>query len=297
MYEIVSENVSNARNAIIKKRYDLVTIQGNRILSDLAILSEGLNRDEVLLMALLGFIVRRVGIDLQSLANVQKDTARIKSTAIEILSTDVLDTSVADAPVSTLFKNYVKYLDYYANEINSNDLSYYTREGKLNKPIFDWIMGELGKINEEVIIYGLPVKGISQELRRMSYVEKLSQTSTTIQILVESLEWYSDTVKAGVSKFEHNVNNIDHLPDRFNKLIGQTTLFVKSIKDSFKEDEMTSITDLSESELKQYLTLLPDILIAWRNLLNLYYNLQTVSIARNSEKQEEGNKDGGIDGS
>lgn len=246
-------------------------------------------------MALLGFIVRRVGNDLQLLANVQKDTAKIKSTAIDILSTGVLDISSTDAPVSMLFKNYVKYLDYYANEINSNDLSEYTREGKLNKPIFDWITRELGKINEEVIIYGLPVKGISQELRRMSYVEKLSQTNITIQILLESLEWYSDTVIAGISKFEHNVNNIDHLPDRFNKLIDQTTLFVQSIKDCFKEDKITSTTNLSENELKLYLSLLPDILIAWRNLLNLYYNLQTVSIARSSEKQEEGNKDGGID--
>ena len=52
MYEIVSENVSNARNAIIKKRYDLVTIQGNRILSDLTILSEALNRDEILWFSL-----------------------------------------------------------------------------------------------------------------------------------------------------------------------------------------------------------------------------------------------------
>jgi hypothetical protein len=293
MFEIFSENISNARNAITKKRYDLVTIQGNRILSDLAILRESLSQDDILLMALVGFISRRVGIDLQLLANFQKDSAKIRSVAIELLSTDILDTSDKGSLVLTFFNNYVRYLDHYAYEINSNDLSEYTREGKLNKPIFEWAIKELRRIDEELIIYGSPIKGISQELKRMSYVEKLSPISIIIQMLVESLEWYSDTVQYGISKIVRNFNSADQSPDIFKQSVYQTIQFLKSIIDLFKDSEFTSTTNLSESELKIRLAILPDILIVWRNLLNLFYNLQTLTIPRNSEKQEERNREGG----
>lgn len=293
MFGIFSENISNARNAITKKRYDLVTIQGNRILSDLAILREALSQDDILLMALGGFISRRIGIDLQLLANFQKDSAKIRSVAIELLSANILDTSDKGSLVLTFFNNYVKYLDYYASEINSNDLSEYTREGELNKPIFEWAIKELRRIDDEVIIYGSPIKGISQELKRMSYVEKLSQISIIIQMLVESLEWYSETVQYGISKIVNNCNSAGHSPDIFRRSVNQIIQFIKSITGLFKESESTSMTNLSESELKIRLAILPDILIDWRNLLNLFYNLQTLTIPRNSEKQEERGKEGG----
>ncbi len=293
MYEIISENISNARNAITKKRYDLVTIQGNRILSDLAILSDGVNREDRLLIAFQGFVLRRVGTDLQLLANFQKDTAKIKSVAIEILSSRDLDKGT-EASMFTLFRNYVKYLDHLADEINSNDFAEYTREGRLNRPLFDWIMRELSKINEEAIIYGSPIKGLNQELRRMSYVEKLSQTNVVIQILLEALEWHSDTVKAGVSKFI-GINNAAAHPAIFKELIEQVNKFVNSIKNCLAELNGDKMVDLTESEIKSYLVALPEILIAWRNLLNMYYNLQTAVIPRNSEKQEKHTKDGDVD--
>jgi hypothetical protein len=293
MYEIISENISNARNAITKKRYDLVTIQGNRILSDLAILSDGVNREDRLLIAFQGFVLRRVGTDLQLLANFQKDTAKIKSVAIEILSSRDLDKGT-EASMFTLFRNYVKYLDHLADEINSNDFAEYTREGRLNRPLFDWIMRELSKINEEAIIYGSPIQGLNQELRRMSYVEKLSQTNVVIQILLEALEWHSDTVKAGVSKFI-GINNAAAHPAIFKELIEQVNKFVNSIKNCLAELNGDKMVDLTESEIKSYLVALPEILIAWRNLLNMYYNLQTAVIPRNSEKQEKHTKDGDVD--
>jgi hypothetical protein len=290
MYEIFIENVVNSKNAIQKKRYDLVTIQGNRILSDLAIFNKNFSPVETTYVALFGFILRRIGIDLQTLMTIEKDTAKLKNTVLAIL--DIKKTNI-DMSISKLFKKYNIYLEQYALEINSYEASEYSREGKLNDEIFEWTMERLEKIDTLQLIYGSPIKGINQELRRMSYVEKFSQKNIVVNILLEALEWYSDTVKTGISKFFKD--NSNQISANFNEMINSLIFFINSFIKIFQQNHFENDENVSEQELQSILTFLPEVIIKWRNILNSYYDLQSFALPPlkkvNEKELEEGDDD------
>ena len=79
-------NLNNSTSAIRKNRYDLVTIFGNRILSDLVILENSIPSTTNYFLSFIGLFLRKVGIDLLTLSQNSRDTAKLKQRAMTSIS-------------------------------------------------------------------------------------------------------------------------------------------------------------------------------------------------------------------
>lgn len=282
MYKIFLENVHNSINAIVKKRYDLVIVDGNRILSDLAILHDSLTLEESSWVSFLGYLVRRVGIDLQVLSTAEKDTTKLRFIAQEMLRIPV------DSEISMykVFKAYTRYVQQYALEVNENDFADYSRDGSLNESISTWSFQYLEQIGENDFIIGYPIKGISQELKRLSYTEKLSEFNISLQIILEALEWHSETVERFLQTRYLSSHADNKLSIQIDSMIGKIRSFVTEIKELFRRYNSGATSDLNEEKVRSILKILPEILIEWRKVLNRYYFLQTLTLPSPSKKEE-----------
>lgn len=181
-------------------------------------------------------------------------------------------------------------MEQYSIEINSNDVTNYSRNGELNGAIFKWSMKELKKINKSSLEFGDPVRGVNQELRRMSYVEKLSQVNILLQFCMETLEWYSELSKKIVSNYKAQIPAISsEAIESIEKIFDDWLSFIQNVYIFFDSYEKKGSEEFDEKELKKFLNVTASILISWRKNLNLYYNLQTIQppAERISEPEKE----------
>ena len=142
--------LDNSVSAVKKKRYDLVTIFGNRILSDLVILENSIPPKGNYILSFIGLFLRRVGFDLLTLSQSSRDTAKLKQRAITSISKmrDIIYTNDA-AAFSKSLSEYQEYIEAWANEMNENDLSVYSRNGGFDESAFQWAIKTIKEVSED----------------------------------------------------------------------------------------------------------------------------------------------------
>lgn len=291
------QNLTNSVSAIRKKRYDLVTIFGNRILSDLVILENSMPYVSNAFWSFVGLFLRRVGSDLLYLSQTSKDTAKLKQRTITSISKmkDVLSSSTVPL-FSKVLSEYRDYIEAWANEVNENDLSEYLRKGELDENVFQWALKTLRNVSEQQILANAyPISAIDNELSRMSYEDKLSARTIMLSISIRGLEWFSTTTSQVLNMLRSSSIDKDILSTLSSELPKQQVEFSNKVVIAFENWKENDPESLNEELIGELLTLNSKILISWRKLLNNYYQFQTFSslskIKRNEEIESEVKED------
>jgi hypothetical protein len=272
-----SQTLDNSVSAIRKKRYDLVTIFGNRILSDLVILENKLPQNGDFILSFIGLFLRRVGIDLIALAQNSRDTAKLKQRAMNSISKMKEIISSSDTyPFSKALGEYQEYIEVWANEMNENDLSLYLRNGELDQYIFQWAIDAIDGISEsQILVNASPIAAIDNELSRMSYVEKLSKKTLLLSISLRGLNWLSETTYQVINMSRTGSIDKDLSLDTLTSLSKQLVEFSHKVVTAFDGCKDMDANSLSENLIKSILGVGSEILLSWRKLLNQYYQFQT----------------------
>lgn len=286
--------LTNSISAIRKKRYDLVTIFGNRILSDLVIMGDSLQSDSRSFLSFNGFFLRVIGIDLFNLSQNSRDTARLKQRATtSITKTREILSSSERFSFFEAMNQYQEYVEIWANEVNENDLAEYSREGELDDIVSQWALNALNGVSvKQLLSNGHPISAIDNELIRMSYMDKLSDRTLVLSICIRSLDWFSETINQVLDMLRKSSVDKDLLialsSDLPNELLG----FSKRIASEFNGRRELSAGKLGEELFEKLLTLNGEILMSWRKLLNTYYQFQIgfpqPSKIKSNEETEEG---------
>jgi hypothetical protein len=290
--------LNNSISAIRKKRYDLVTIFGNRILSDLVILENSIPSTTNSFLSFIGLFLRRVGIDLLTLSQNSRDTAKLKQRAITSISKmrEILSTNTV--PVfSKVLDEYQGYIEAWANEVNENDLSEYSRNGELDEIIFQWALETLKNVSEnQILSNAYPISAIDNELSRMSYVEKLSARTIILSISLRGLEWFSETTYQVINMLRTSSIDKDLSLALSAELSKQLVEFSHKVVTAFDGWKDMDSKGVNEKFVENILALDSKILLSWRKLLNNYYQFQTgftslPKIKPNEEKESEVEED------
>lgn len=289
--------LTNSISAVRKKRYDLVIISGNRVLSDLVIIGDSLQSDSRSFLSFSGFLLRVIGIDLYNLSQNSRDTAKLKQRAVTSITKmrEILSSSESLSFFKAM-NQYEEYVETWANEINENDLAEYSREGELDNIVFHWALNALNGVSvKQVLTNGHPISAIDNELLRMSYMEKLSVQTLVLSICIRSLGWFSETINQVLDMFRKSSVDKDLLMALSSELPNELLGFSKRITSEF-DGWKDLTTDMPNEELfRKLLTLNSEILLSWRKLLNIYYQFQIGSpqppkTKSNEETEEEGEK-------
>ena len=268
--------LNNSTSAIRKNRYDLVTIFGNRILSDLVILENSIPSTTNYFLSFIGLFLRKVGIDLLTLSQNSRDTARLKQRAITSISKmkEIFSSNTIPMFSKVLFE-YQKYIEVWANEVNENDLSEYSRNGELDEIIFQWALKSLKNVSENQILgNAYPISAIDNELSRMSYVEKLSTRTLVLSISLTGLRWFSGTIHQVINMLRTSYIDKEFslaLSAELSKKLVEFSHKVVTLFDGWKDIDSNQVEDLIENVF----ALDSMILLSWRKLLNNYYQFQT----------------------
>lgn len=287
--------LSNSISAIKKKRYDLVTIFGNRILSDLVILENSLSSTTITFLSFIGSFLRRVGIDLLNLSQTSRDTAKLKQRVLTSIS-KMRDIISANSPpvFSKLITEYQDYIEAWASEVNENDLSEYSRNGELDEITFQWAIKAIKNVSEDQILLNTyPVSAIDNELSRMSYEEKLSSKTIMLSISVRALEWLSQTIYQIIGMHRKSSVDKDLKSNVTTELSKQLVEFSNKVAKVFDEWKSADLKGVNNKLLENILILNSDILLSWRKLLNDYYQFQTGfnPLARIKSNEELGSEE------
>lgn len=269
--------LENSVSAIKRKRYDLLTIFGNRMLSDLVILESSISPDWNYILSFIGLFLRRVGIDLLTLSQSSRDTAKLKQRAITSISKmrDIIFTSDV-APFSKTLSEYQEYIEAWANEVNENDLSVYSRNGELDKYIFQWGIKMIREVSENQILgNAYPISAIDNELSRMSYVEKLSKRTILLSIGIRGLNWLSDVTYQVINMLRTSSIDKESSLDTSTSLSKQLVEFSHKIATEFDKRNDMDENRVSDDLIKGIFRVDCEILLSWRKLLNKYYQFQT----------------------
>ena len=244
-----SQTLDNSVSAIRKKRYDLVTIFGNRILSDLVILENKLPQNGDFILSFIGLFLRRVGIDLIALAQNSRDTAKLKQRAMNSISKMKEIISSSDTyPFSKALGEYQEYIEVWANEMNENDLSLYLRNGELDQYIFQWAIDAIDGISEsQILVNASPIAAIDNELSRMSYVEKLSKKTLLLSISLRGLNWLSETTYQVINMSRTGSIDKDLSLDTLTSLSKQLVEFSHKVVTAFHGCKDMDANSLSEN--------------------------------------------------
>lgn len=286
---LFNQNLLNAKNAIKEKRYELVTIFGNRILSDIIVFKGTIETEEIANLSVIGFSLRKIGTDLYNLSRVRRDTAKLKQKSIETLS-KLKETMQADEndKIPKILKLYESYVEAWALEVNENDISVYSRTGEYDQAIFSWGTNYLKTMTKiELINIGEPVTGLANELIRMSYVEHLSAKTHLLSIVTTSLALLIETLKGEINfvdKSPYSTEYLDWIRNQNKETIAK--MLSKLVEISSPVDKLEKDKELSKF-LKEGSLLLSDILSKWRENLNVYFQLQTGLPATSISEKEE----------
>lgn len=298
LFQNFTHTLDNSVSAIKKKRYDLVTIFGNRILSDLVILENTIFPDRNSILSFIGLFLRRVGIDLLTLSQSSRDTAKLKQRAITSISKmrDVI--SLNDPAVfSKSLSEYQEYIEAWANEVNENDLSVYSRNGTLDKSVFQWAIKTLKEVSEDQILCNAyPISGIDNEISRMSYVDKLSKRTLLLSISLRGLNWLSEITYQVINMLRTSSIDKELSLGTSTSLSKQLTEFSHKIVTAFDECIDSDANMVSEDLIKGILGVDREILLSWRRLLNKYYQFQTrfnspPKVHPNEQEESDGQED------
>ena len=290
--------LENSVSAIKKKRYDLLTIFGNRMLSDLVIFEGSISTDWNSILSFIGLFLRRVGIDLLTLSQSSRDTAKLKQRAIISISKmrDIISSS-AVAAFSKSLSEYQEYIEAWANEVNENDLSVYSRDGELDKYIFQWGIKMIREVSENQILGNAhPISAIDNEISRMSYVEKLSKRTILLSIGIRGLNWLSEVTYQVINMLSNSSINEESSLDTSIYLSKQLVEFSHKIATEFDKSNDMDENRVSEDLIKGIFRVNFEVLLSWRKLLNKYYQFQTgftipPKVNPNEEKESEVQED------
>ena len=290
--------LDNSVSAVKKKRYDLVTIFGNRILSDLVILENSIPPKGNYILSFIGLFLRRVGFDLLTLSQSSRDTAKLKQRAITSISKmrDIIYTNDA-AAFSKSLSEYQEYIEAWANEVNENDLSVYSRNGALDKSVFQWAIKTLKEVSEDQILgNAYPIIAIDNEISRMSYVDKLSKRTMLLSISLRGLNWLSEITYQVINMLRTSSIDKELTLSTFTSLSKQLVEFSHKIATAFDEWRDTDANRVDEDFIKVIMRVDCEILLSWRKLLNKYYQFQTgftspPKAQANEEKELDGQED------
>ena len=298
LFQNFTHTLDNSVSAIKKKRYDLVTIFGNRILSDLVILENSIQRDGNSILSFIGLFVRRVGIDLLALSQSSRDTAKLKQQAITSISKMKDIISLRDsAPFSKSISEYQEYIEAWANEVNENDLSVYSRNGTLDENVFQWAIKTIKETSEDQILgNSYPVSAIDNEVSRMSYVDKLSKRTILLSISLRGLNWLSEITYQVINMVRTSSIDKELSLDTSTSLSKQLTEFSHKIATAFDQWRNTDANMVGEDLIKDILGVNCEILLSWRRLLNKYYQFQTgfnssPKVHPNEQEESDGQED------
>ena len=290
--------LNNSISAIRKKRYDLVIIFGNRILSDLVILEKSMPSATISFLSFIGLFLRRVGSDLLNLSQSSRDTAKLKQRAVTSISKikEILS-SYKIQSFSKVLGEYQEYIEAWANEVNENDFSEYLRNGELDESVFQWALKTLGDVSEKQILGNTySISAIDNELSRMSYEEKLSARTIMLSISLRGLEWFLNTTNQVLNMLRTSSIDKDISSALSSELPKQVIEFSNRVVTAFGNWKGINSEKLNEELLGNLLALNSDILLSWRKLLNTYYQFQTgfTSLPKrksNEEMESEGQED------
>lgn len=293
-----THTLDNSVSAIKKKRYDLLTIFGNRMLSDLVIFEGSISTDWNSILSFIGLFLRRVGIDLLTLSQSSRDTAKLKQRAIISISKmrDIISSS-AVAAFSKSLSEYQEYIEAWANEVNENDLSVYSRDGELDKYIFQWGIKMIREVSENQILGNAhPISAIDNEISRMSYVEKLSKRTILLSIGIRGLNWLSEVTYQVINMLSNSSINEESSLDTSIYLSKQLVEFSHKIATEFDKSNDMDENRVSEDLIKGIFRVNFEVLLSWRKLLNKYYQFQTgftipPKVNPNEEKESEVQED------
>lgn len=298
IYSNFISTLNNSISAIRKKRYDLVTIFGNRVLSDLVIIEGSIKSDAKSFLAFTGFLLRRVGFDLLTLSQNARDTARLKQKAVTLISkTKGILSSDVVLKFSKVLSEYKEYIETWANEVNENDSSEYLRNGELDEIIFQWVISALKNVSEtQLLLNAHPINAIDNELFRMSYEEKLSERNMVLSISLRELGWLSETTYQVIDMFRTSSFDKSGSLELSSELSKQLVDFSHKVMSTFESWKDGCSKEMKESLIKNIFEIDSEILLSWRKLLNNYYQFQTVitsipKIKQNEEKESEGEAD------
>ena len=283
------ETINNSLTAIKEKRYDILAIAGNRLLSDLAIFEKAFNDHEGSFLALVGLFLRRTGIDLLNLSESKNDTAKLRQRTAEAIS-KMRACLKSDGPSSVreAIDAYRDYDDAWADAVNSNDFAQYYRGDTLDKDIFEWAIKGLNSAEDsEILAFSYPISAISNELARLSYMQKLSVRTTVLSIGARALEMLSVATNQVVDIFRSAVSDSERGKELIIVAEKVVVKFAQDLERLFSGIDARNTKDLSDDTIERVLKIVKAILITWRELINKYFQINTGFQKKMSEQKEE----------
>ena len=209
---------------------------------------------------------------------------------------DIIYTNDA-AAFSKSLSEYQEYIEAWANEVNENDLSVYSRNGALDKSVFQWAIKTLKEVSEDQILGNeYPIIAIDNEISRMSYVDKLSKRTMLLSISLRGLNWLSEITYQVINMLRTSSIDKELTLSTFTSLSKQLVEFSHKIATAFDEWRDTDANRVDEDFIKVIMRVDCEILLSWRKLLNKYYQFQTgftspPKAQANEEKELDGQED------
>lgn len=204
--DLFLSTIDGSTKAIREKRYDLVQVFGNRLLSDLLIFQHDLTDEQASLISFSGLFIKRIGFDLSNLSLDSHDSAKLRQRAIDSIKKvrNLITENKNDFENCIII--YQKYEDTWVEEMNTVELATYLRNCSNDKSIYSWALEGIKELNQkEYSVYAYAISGISNELNRLSYMEKLSMRTEMLFITIRALEWLSTTINQAIQVIPERV--------------------------------------------------------------------------------------------